>query len=94
MHGNLAECSETFPSALGLQDRLSSRDSGGQAISELRITPASCSNHGEEVARPLLRRDHRASACRGSAKSPFAWETPVQGLDSPDGLDPGDGEWL
>ena len=26
--------------------------------------------------------------------SPYAWETPVQGLDSPDGLGPGDGEWL
>ena len=54
---------ETPRNALGLADRLSSRDSRGLANSELRIPPASCSNHGEEVARPLSRRDHRASAC-------------------------------
>ena len=47
----------------------SSRNSRGLVTSWLRTPPATCSNHGRDDARPLLRRDHRSSACRGSAKS-------------------------
>ena len=61
---------QAHPSVLGFTDRQSSRDSGGIAISWPRIPPASCSNHGRDVARPLSRRDHRAPACGGSAMSP------------------------
>ena len=53
---------QAHPSVLGFSDRQSSRDSGGIAISWPRIPPASCSNHGRDVARPLCRRDHRLSA--------------------------------
>ncbi len=61
---------QAHPSVLGFTDRQSSRDSRGIAISWPRIPPASCSNHGRDVARLLSRRDHRASACGGSAMSP------------------------
>ena len=61
---------QAHPSVLGFTDRQSSRDSRGIAIYWPRIPPASCSNHGRDVARPLCRRDHRAPACGGSAMSP------------------------
>ena len=47
----------------------SSRNSRGLVTSWPRTPPASCSNLGRDDARPLLRRDHRISACRFSAKS-------------------------
>ena len=73
----------------------SSRNSRGLVTSWPRTPPASCSNLGRDDARPLLRRDHRLSACRGSAKSTsYHGGTPVQGLGFPDGPVPDDGERL
>ena len=59
--------------ALGTRPADSSRDSRGSMQSWLRIPPASCSNHSRDGVRPLVRNDHRVSACRGSAKSPGRW---------------------